>query len=212
MRLSETRWTWVEAAQRGEGEALRDFVEKYRPAIVGYFRRRAEDGVADDLAQEVFLRLFKERVLEQADPAQGRLRSLLFALARNVLGHYLERRQALKRGGGAVHLPVAEEIPAARDDEAEFDRQWLLHLLEKALLRLEESHPRYYEVLRRCLEEPDRREVARALEVTPNNLKSLVHRAKDRLRQHLQSLVEEYSAHPAEFEAELRTLAQLFQG
>lgn len=83
-------------------------------------------------------------MLRKADPQRGRFRSLLCTVTMNVLVDSYRRRPK----------PAAELAdPAA--PAPDFDRAWALHLVERAMERLQAENPTYYEDLRRHLDEQD---------------------------------------------------------
>lgn len=187
--FQSTLWTVIRGAGQGDESALRDFVLKYRPPVLAYLARRGFRAEAEDLAQEVFLRVFQDRVLLKADPSLGRFRSLLLSVTRHVLGHHVERELAKKR---QPPPPVPE--PATDED---FDREWVAHLIEVALARLAKEHPNYHDALRASLDgkASDYNHVARG---------------KKKLGEYLRDQVRDYSASRAELDEELRFLSKFF--
>src|SRR5262245_29424830 len=115
--FQSTLWTVIRGADRGEEAALREFALKYRGPIVAYIARRGLPNDAEDLAQEVFLRLIQDRVLAKADPSRGRFRSLLLAVTRHVIGHHRERESAQKRGGGNVRSLENVDVSSQEPDD-----------------------------------------------------------------------------------------------
>jgi RNA polymerase sigma-70 factor (ECF subfamily) len=135
-----TIWTTIRQAAADDRDALDGFARRYREPVLRYLRSRSVRGDdAEDLCQEVFLRILRGNVLGKADAARGRFRSLVLTVARNALLDRLRRRNE-----PAVDVEVAE--PAAVDPE--FDREWAWHLTERALEHLRESGSPYYAVLR----------------------------------------------------------------
>ena len=190
--FQSTLWTVIRGAGKGDEAALRDFVLKYRPPVLAYLARRGFRAEAEDLAQEVFLRVFQDRVLLKADPSLGRFRSLLLSVTRHVLGHHVERELAKKR----VPPPSSGAAEAAKEDE-DFDREWVAHLIEVALARLAKEHPNYHDALRASLDgqAADYNHVARG---------------KKKLAEYLRDQVRDYSASRAELDEELRFLSKFF--
>ena len=190
--FQSTLWTVIRGAGKGDEAALRDFVLKYRPPVLAYLARRGFRAEAEDLAQEVFLRVFQDRVLLKADPSLGRFRSLLLSVTRHVLGHHVERELAKKR------VPPASSgaAEAAKEDE-DFDREWVSHLIEVALARLAKEHPNYHDALRASLD-------GKAADYTH------VARGKKTLAEYLRDQVRDYSASRAELDEELRFLSKFF--
>src|SRR5262245_48563551 len=132
-RFESTFWTLIESAKRSSPSALDSLVGKYRPAVLSYARSRGlDEGTAEDAAQEVFLALVHERVLEKADRSKGRFRNLLIKVTLNIIRRMRERAGALKRGGGRA--PASLDSPAgdpgfdladvveSRENDGEFDR------------------------------------------------------------------------------------------
>jgi hypothetical protein len=190
--FQSTLWTVIRGAGKGDEAALRDFVLKYRPPVLAYLARRGFRAEAEDLAQEVFLRIFRDRVLDKADPARGRFRSLLLSVTRHVLSHHVERELAKKR-----QAPPAAPEPAADTDET-FDRAWVAHLIEIALARLAREHPNYHDALRAHLDGAGGADY------------NHVARGKKKLGEYLREQVRDYSASRAEFDEELRFLSRFF--
>lgn len=208
-----TRWTLVDALQGGDDAALEGLLEGYRPALVAYLRPRAPSGEAEDLAQEVLLRLVRGGILRRADRARGRLRSLLRGVSRNVLGEHLAHRRALKRGGDRARLSELPDVAQDDRDEDDFDRKWWGNLLRAALARLAQEHPDHFEAFRRAaVEETPQAAVAEALGCSEGAVKKRVHRGRRELIGYLQEAVARYASSAGEYEEELRCLARLLDG
>lgn len=212
MRATATRWTLIEAARGGDTAAQRAFAEKYRAPVLAWLDGRGlRPDEAEDVAQEVFLRLFAEGVLERADPARGRFRALLLAVTRHVHASHVRAATAAKRGGGAVERlgELDPAGPAGLDDD-EFARDWLLNLLDLALRRLEREHPRYHEAIELFLLEGGRRaDVARAMGRTEGAVRNYVHRGKRKLASYVREEAWSYSSTREECVEELGALARL---
>jgi RNA polymerase sigma-70 factor (ECF subfamily) len=89
-------------------EAWAVFQARYRGAILGWCLRRglSPDG-AEDLAQDVLLKLFQQLPQYKHDPARGRFRGWLKAVVNNALTDYWRRqRRRFERGavGGTAFL------------------------------------------------------------------------------------------------------------
>lgn len=129
-----TIWTTIRKAGRREAAALEEFASRYRPAVLAFIRRKGfADADAEDLCQDVFLRILSGDVLAKADAAKGRFRSLVLS----VTVHVLQDRWRKK-----AEIPLAGE---AVPHDPEFDRAWVVHLAERAMERMESP---YGEVLR----------------------------------------------------------------
>ncbi len=208
--FQSTLWTVIRGAREGDESHLGSFVERYRPPVVKYIARRGIGDEAEDLAQEVFVKIFTQGILEKADPAKGRFRSLLLAVTRHAIGHHLEKRGAQKRGGGKVAALGDIDVAAPEEDEA-FDREWVTHLVEMSLSRLAREHPHYHEALGRALfEKQSYAEVAEALERTENQVRNHVHRGRAKLVQYIRDEIHEYATSDEDFQEEIQSLARYF--
>jgi RNA polymerase sigma factor (sigma-70 family) len=100
----------------------------------GYSRQDAED-----TTQSFFSRALSSRLLERYDPAKARFRTYLRVC---LDGHVANERTAarrLKRGGGAVSVPLetdAPELIAPDAVDAIFEREWVRGLCADALAEL----------------------------------------------------------------------------
>ena len=208
-RFESTLWTMIHGAGAGNDALLEEFIVRYRAPVVGFISRRGLASQAEDLAQEVFLRIFKDRVLGKADPAQGKFRSLLLAVTRHVIGHHLERRGAQKRGAGKVG-PIGDlQIAAPAEETEEFDREWVLHLMEVALARLATDHPNYQAALRLGLfQERTHPEIAEELGRTAHQVKNDIHRGKAKLIQYVRDEIRDYSTGEEDFLDELKQVSR----
>lgn len=153
----ETRWTLVRrTGQGGEGgaAALSELCALYHTPVERFVRQwcGAGEGAAErarDLTQEFFLRLLQRQHLGAAEAEKGRFRSYLLGAVKHFLCDMVDRSRALRRGGGTVQLSldeVGDELPpGALEDrhnsppDQEFDRQWALALLARALQTLEQE-------------------------------------------------------------------------
>jgi RNA polymerase sigma-70 factor (ECF subfamily) len=153
----ETSWTTIRSAGKKDEPALERFAERYREPVLAFIRGRGlRDPEADDVCQDVFLRLMKSETLAGADPSRGRFRSLLLAVAVHSIQDQARkaRREPLPIGAGPIEAGAVEPVDPAtlpEKDEA-FDRAWILHLSERALARLREESPSYHAALKDSLE------------------------------------------------------------
>lgn len=211
-----TIWTSVREAGAGHRESADALVARYRPVVVRFARARGlDEAAAEDVAQEVFLRLFDDRVLERADRAHGRFRSLLLGVTRHVLLHRREKDHAQKRGGGqpplALDDPGLDGLELAADErDAEFDGEFLAALLAAAFERIEKESPDQHRCLRAFLvEEKSHREIAALVGKTENAVALAISRGRARLAEIIREEVAAYSSSEGEFEAEVRYLSSL---
>src|SRR5687767_8877139 len=143
----ETVWEVIRrAGNRSEAErqrGLEDLARMYWKPVYCYFRlswgRSNED--CKDLVQAFFLWLFEGDAIEKYDPKRGRFRAFLKSLLKHFVQHHDEAMGRLKRGGGAVLLPLDDgdrslegqlADPRFQDPDAAFDRSWRESVLKEA--------------------------------------------------------------------------------
>lgn len=217
----DTRWSRIlKARADGFREAIDYVAHAYREPILGYLRRRGlppQD--AEDLAQEVFVQLSNEALLQGADRSKGRFRTLLLRITQHVVTGHFRGEHAEKRGGGRLRVPIDTLLASVPDKEApdpDFDREWAHHIVRRAMDRLREeceirSKP-YHEVLRLNLSEglPYPR-IAERLGKTEHDVAYYVRQAKARLKRLILAEITDYCSTPGEYRDELRDLsAHLF--
>ena len=209
--FGNTRWTLIEAARRGDTQALEAFAQQYRAPIVAYVRQRGLSDQAEDLAHEVFVQLLASKAMETVNPSKGRFRHLLQAITRNVIAGHLAKAKAKKRGGDRHQVPLAFDPSTRADPDELFDREWVAHLLDEVLRRLEAAHPNYHQVLTLHLQEQrPLADISAALGKPLSTIKNWMRRGRAKVKAYLQEEVWRYSNSQEDFAAELRSLARFF--
>jgi RNA polymerase sigma factor (sigma-70 family) len=176
--LAQTRD--LDALLRGEKEAWGRFVRRYAGLVVAAVRSIArEAGEVEDLTQEVFLRLCKDdfRLLRGYDPARAGLSTWLTIVARSTA------RDAMRR-----YRPVAVPIEAVPEGRLAVDPVEPVRKLKlpEALLS-----PRQQQILTMLYDrEMDVSEVAAALGIDPQTVRSAHHKAMIKLRAHFKAEVQ----------------------
>lgn len=170
--------------QRGDDSAFAELAKRYGPRVFGFFCRQLGDrDEAEDLAQEVFLRLFRYR---RRYRPRARFATWVFHVAQNVARNALRSR----RRHPAVHLDLGAEEnsgllegllsdradapwkPLERDEVAAVVRSAVAELAsrQRAAVELHQFADRSYA------------EVAAELDMSPKAAKSLLYRARNQLR------------------------------
>jgi RNA polymerase sigma-70 factor (ECF subfamily) len=170
----------VERCLRGEEAAWEDMVKVHTRRVYSIcYRFTGSDGSAQDLTQEVFLRVF--RSLKSFRTGEGSFTVWLGRLTRNLLiDHY--RRTKLDRATDSIEeqLPMLEESTAAmaRTDGMLAGRE-AGEMLQGALAKLS---PELREtVILRDLEELEYKEIAQVLNVPEGTVKSRLNRGRAEL-------------------------------
>ena len=170
----------VERCLRGEEAAWEDLVKSNTRRVYAIcYRFTGKDSEAQDLTQDVFLRVFKS--LKSFRAGEGSFTVWLARLTRNLLiDHY--RRTKMERATDSIEdqLPVLEEktLVETRTDSILAGREAsevLQGALEKLSPELRET------VILRDLEELEYREIAQVLGVPEGTVKSRLNRGRTEL-------------------------------
>jgi RNA polymerase sigma-70 factor (ECF subfamily) len=165
--------------RRDEGWAV--FQARYQDVILGWCRRRqlsAED--AEDLTQEVLLKLFEALSRGAYDPAKGRFRSLLKAVVNNAISDCWRRQQRRPEPIGVGGTSFLERLGDLAGPESAAE---LSGAIERVRDRLKETT--WQAFAQTMIEGRPAAEVAAALGLTVGT----VFKAKDRVKRMLE---EEY--------------------
>ena len=228
MSFPTTHWTILaQATLSGDahaGKALGSFILRYREPVMRFIRSRGvSESRVEDLTHDFFLRLMKNSTLKQAHPARGRFRSFLGTALKCFLADDMDRNHAQKRGGGSAHVSldandgIAENLAlrGGVTTDAEFDRSWALHILEKTLaaIQAEWEHggkAARFTVLRHFLPGGtaaiSQAEAAVVLGLTDTALRSEIFRLRTRFRELLRTEVAATVPGPADIESEMHHL------
>jgi RNA polymerase sigma-70 factor (ECF subfamily) len=217
VHFGSTIWSVVERARQGDPKAADLLVRTYRRPVLQYIRRKGiAEHDAEDVAQEVFLRLTRRGILERCFQTGGRFRSLLIGVTKNVLHESLRRESARKRGGDVKTRPLPTdsqvEAPGVPQEEDEtFDQFWMLHLIQRAFERLQKEclvkKTSYYDATRLfILDGCDYRTISQNIGQPLTNIKNLVQRGRLKLVDFLRQEIADYSQPGSQYEDEVRRL------
>ena len=138
-------------ATRGDSpearQALSDLCAAYYAPVFVVMRRAApSEEAARELTQEFFARLLARAGLGQVNPERGRFRFFLLGAVKHFLADVHDEQCRLKRGGGRAPISLdagTDSSPGIEladtslpSPELEFDREWAVTLLARALERL----------------------------------------------------------------------------
>jgi RNA polymerase sigma factor (sigma-70 family) len=213
-----TIWDDIACARGGADRELDLLLSRYRGPVVAFLRWKGIDADdAEDLAQEVLLRISRPNFLEKVDRAKGRFRSLLLAVTSNVLSEARRHDGAERRGGDVKILADAGLAQAvAPEDDPVFDRLWVAELVARALRELEDDarlrgSPIAAAFRFKYLDGLTQEEVAVRLGCTVSNAKNHIHSGKLKFQERILAAVKAYCATPEEFDAEARRLSPFWK-
>jgi RNA polymerase sigma-70 factor (ECF subfamily) len=171
----------VSRCLNGEEAAWEDLVRQHTRQVYGLcFRFTNSTQEAQDLTQDVFLRVFK--TIKTFRSAEGSFHTWLARVTRNLLiDHYQRTRQERVTDSIEEQLPMLEQAggaAAARPDQALAGRE-ASEILQATLQRL--SPDLREAVILRDLQEMEYREIAGVLDIPEGTVKSRINRGRAEL-------------------------------
>ena len=167
----------LDALARGDKGAWEAFVRRYAGLVAAAVRGVAREAAeVEDLAQEVFLRLCKDdfRLLRRYDPARAGLSTWITIVARSTA------RDAMRR-----YRPVLTPIEAVPEGRLAVDP---VEPIQKLKLPDALLSPRQREILTMLYDrEMEVAEIAAALGIDPQTVRSAHHKAMVKLRAHFRA-------------------------
>jgi RNA polymerase sigma-70 factor (ECF subfamily) len=176
----------------GDEAAFNYLVQKYhRPMISFLYRMVHTQAVAEELAQDVFLRVYRAR---ESYRAEAKFTTWLYRIATNVAVNQA-RDTKHERAAHNVYLDVADEetgtTPEIADDEPTIEQRLLqnerMAAIRKHVLALPERQR--MAVLMHKYQGLDYRQIGDVLKLSESATKSLLFRAYQTLREKLKEFV-----------------------
>lgn len=178
---------------RGDADSFAVLLQRHRAPLLSYFTRMVRDqALAEDLTQEVFLRVYQAR--ERYQP-EARFTTWLYRIATNLALNAIRDRRGepapFDAGEGTAReaVPLCDRVPDGRPTAeqrmVEDDRQ---RLIRQAIAALPEKQRAA--VILHKYQDVDYRQISKVLKVSESAVKSLLFRAYEALRERLEPLVE----------------------
>ncbi|MBI3862534.1 MAG: sigma-70 family RNA polymerase sigma factor [Planctomycetia bacterium] len=190
-------------AKAGDQSAFTQLVGNYQDRLVGVLAHLLQNkDAAEDLAQEVFLRIYRAR--HGYEPT-AKFATWLFRIANNLASN--SRRDSGRRkevvlsvnDSGPLGPRPGERVIAEKSalmPARQFDQTEMQSVVQAALQTLNEKQR--MAVLLHKFEEMSYVDIAAALETSPSAIKSLLSRARDNLREVLEPYVRQGTLGAAE--------------
>jgi len=176
----------------GDDSAFDYLVQKYRRPMISFMYRMARNpSVAEDLAQEVFLRVYRSRESYQVS---AKFSTWLYRIATNLAANYArDTRHERPENMVSVDVPDQEtgltvDIPdsSLSAEEAIVRRERMAAIREKVQALPERQKTA---VIMHKYQQMDYRQIADVLKLSESATKSLLFRAYETLREQLKEFV-----------------------
>ena len=181
--------------QKGDANAFEELVRRYQNRLLGVLEHLVgRKDLAEDLAQEVFLRVYRARARYQP---QAKFSTWLFTIANNLASNArrsLARRREVhidQRGSeGFVGDPLAQLALAASGlmPNRQLDNVEACSMVQQAIQDLNDRQR--MAVLLAKFEDMSYAEIAEVMQLSPQAVKSLISRARGSLRETLAAYVQ----------------------
>jgi len=176
----------------GDDSAFDYLVQKYRRPMIGFMYRMARNtAAAEDLAQEVFLRVYRSRANYEAS---AKFSTWLYRIATNLgVNHARDTRHERPENTVQLDEPDSETgtTPDLADKELTVEERILRRERLSAIRQKVEALPERQKlaVLMHKYQEMDYRQIADVLKLSESATKSLLFRAYETLRSELKEFV-----------------------
>ncbi len=213
-----TRWSMLEQlSDTRADEAWRWFIDRYRPFARGVLgkllRARGRGSELETVLDECWTYLFSSDVFRRAERGR-RFRSFLAGTLRNFGRDYCRRNQHGQAPDEGQEFEPGAMDPLPENEELALFAHQVLHL---ALKQLENSHPANAQAVRwfygvdqgdlTTLREPlSVTEIAVRLDIKPNAVNQVLHKARRRLRARIEAELRDTVADDADIEDEVRMI------
>lgn len=167
----------------GDEIALAELYDRYIAAVLGSARRFLDANQAEEVAQDVFLKLWKQPQLYQVE--RGSVAAFIMTMVRHQTIDRLRQLRPEDRlfNEAGDDLPLADPSPAAHERS---EWQMLAEQLRKVLCKLSPAHRETVE--RAYFAGESREDIAQGMGVPLGTVKSRLKYALDKLRLSLQGV------------------------
>jgi RNA polymerase sigma-70 factor (ECF subfamily) len=174
--------------KRGDRAAFADLVEKYKQPVINFiFRTLRDEAESEDLAQNVFVQVWKSRSRYKRT---AKFSTWLFTIARNLCLNELRRRSRHPADSLEETHNENEDLPSRQfEDKSHIGApEKLLHgelaqKIDEALADLPENQRSAILLCRQ--DELSYEEIAKVLRTSLSATKSLIHRGRETLKEKL---------------------------
>lgn len=194
--IFNTRSTLLQRLKEGGNEsAWQEFYDIYGRLIFSYcLHFNISYAEAEDLVQEICIKIFRQILKFDYSPDRGRFRGWLKTITHNAAIDYLRRKQYRKRTASdyRIHLEIKQEVDFASTTEL-WQEEWEKALYEAALeqVRKRVGEDTFQVFQRYVLKNIPAQEVAVAAKLEVNAVYAVKHRVLRYLREEVSRIISE---------------------
>ena len=177
----------IRMKQEEDGAAWREFHEIYGRLIFGYsLHYDISHAEAEDIVQEVCIKVFRQIVRFDYSPQRGRFRGWLKTITRNAVVDYLRRKKTRRKTSVEYRRQLEDGLAVGRDRDDEIWRlEWEKAVFEAALDRVRERvGEETFQVFKRyVLDNQSAAEVSEETTLDANAIYAVKHRVMNFIRE-----------------------------
>jgi len=177
--------------RRGDTESFEVLLRRYRAPLVSFFVRMVRDrALAEDLAQEVFLRVYQARHRYQPE---AKFTTWIYRIATNLGLNAIRDRKPTVAANDYEDQEAESETAKVADSRPTIEQQMMRTDRERMIREAVEALPekQCVAVLLHKYQDVDYRQIAKVLGMSESAVKSLLFRAYESLRERLAPLLKE---------------------
>ena len=169
------------AVAAGDSNALRELIDKWKKPLINFFYRSLGSyAESEDLAQQVFIKLYRAAGRYQA---RAKFSTFLFHIARRVLLNEFRRRSRKP-----VEYVDPQEFHYGESEDPEVRRRLkeIEEIFQLAIKKLPEKHRSALLLYKQ--QQLSYQEIAEIMKANENAVKTWIHRARKQLRKEMEAL------------------------
>lgn len=176
--------------KQGDMSAFEELVNKYKQPVINLLGRTlADPAEAEDVAQNVFIQVYKSAHRYQAT---ARFSTWLYTIARNLCLNEIRRRSRHRTESFDAPPEDGEDHPSRQYEEGRVPSPPAAMLQNELTVKVEEAMADLPEAQRTAIllfreEEMSYEEIARVLRTSVSATKSLIHRGRETLKARLKA-------------------------
>jgi len=175
--------------RRGDSESFEVLLRRYRAPLVSFFVRMVRDrALAEDLAQEVFLRVYQARHRYQPE---AKFTTWIYRIATNLGLNAIRDRKPTVAASDYQDSDTESETAKIADSRLTVEQQMMHADRERMIREAVEALPEKQcaAVILHKYQDVDYRQISKVLGMSESAVKSLLFRAYESLRQRLEPML-----------------------
>ena len=202
----------------GQKGLLNDMLKKYEKPIIQYLLfKNLKLYEAEDICQEIFLRLSSDNFLAHAEKRKGKFRTLVLCVVKHAIYDYRNKRpkdvaeSSILNDASYIDGNMIDNSIESPEYDESFDKYWAHNLLQNAISQLkdyskEKDLPYHEIIILKYYDKLSGDEIMNKLALEPKEFYNHTKYAVRKLKIILLELIKDYSPSGLDFEEEKETI------